>query len=52
MSQENVEIVRRAYAEVNARLEASPELFDPDYEFDATDVAPAMGNRPGARGGN
>ncbi len=43
MSQENVEIVRRAYEEVNANLEASDELFDPDYEFDARDVAPDIG---------
>jgi ketosteroid isomerase-like protein len=42
-SEENVEAVRRAYEEVNARLEAPRELFDPHYEFDARDVAPAMG---------
>ncbi len=28
MSQENMEIVKRAYEGVNARLEAPPELFD------------------------
>jgi ketosteroid isomerase-like protein len=38
MSRENVEAVRRAYEEVNARLEAPRELFDPHYEFDARDV--------------
>jgi ketosteroid isomerase-like protein len=43
MSQENVEIVRRAYEEVNANLEAPDELFDPDYEFDAREVAPNIG---------
>jgi len=43
MSEENVETVRRVYEGVNARLEVPPELFDPDYEFDARDVAPAIG---------
>jgi ketosteroid isomerase-like protein len=43
LSQENVEIVRAAYERVNAGLEDPPELFDPDYEFDARDVAPAVG---------
>jgi hypothetical protein len=35
MSLETVEIVRRAYEEVNANLEVSDELLDPEYEFDA-----------------
>ncbi len=48
MSQENVEIVRAAYDRVNAGLEDPPELFDPDYEFDARDVAPAVGIVRGA----
>ena len=43
MSQENVEIVLAAYDRVNAGLDDPPELFDPDYEFDARDVAPAVG---------
>ena len=43
MSQENVETVRRAYEGVNVRLEAPRELYDPDYEMDATDVAPDFG---------
>ncbi len=43
MSHENVEIVRGFYERVNAGVEDPPELFGPDYEFDATDVAPAMG---------
>ena len=43
MSPENVEIVRRAYEEVNANLDAPDELFDPDYEFDAREVAPNIG---------
>ena len=43
MSQENVEIVRRQYERVNTdykvEYEGERELFDPDYEFDARDVA-------------
>jgi hypothetical protein len=35
MSEENVEIVGRAYEEVSAHVwEASPDLFDPEYEVD------------------
>jgi ketosteroid isomerase-like protein len=38
MSQEeNVEIVRRAFEEVNARLDHVRGLFHPDYELDLTD---------------
>jgi ketosteroid isomerase-like protein len=37
MSQENVEIVRRAFEAVNARLEFPRELHHPDYELDLTD---------------
>jgi ketosteroid isomerase-like protein len=37
MSEENVEIVRRAFEAVNARLEFPLELFHPDYELDLTD---------------
>ncbi len=37
MSEENVEIVRRAFAALNARLEHPPELFHLDYEVDLTD---------------
>jgi hypothetical protein len=40
MSEENVETVRRVYEGVNARLEAPRELFDPDYEFDNTELWP------------
>ena len=43
MSQENVEVVRRAYEGVNARLRSPPELFGPDYEVDASEVAPDLG---------
>jgi ketosteroid isomerase-like protein len=43
MSQENVEIVRRIYEGTSARLEAPRELFSPDYEADASDVAPDFG---------
>jgi ketosteroid isomerase-like protein len=37
VTSENVEIVRRAFAEVNARLEFSRELIHPDCELDLTD---------------
>ena len=40
MSQENIEIVRRIYEEINARLEFPREWFDPDCVTDWTDVAP------------
>jgi uncharacterized protein len=40
MSEENVETVRRVYEGVNARLEVPRELFDPDYEFDNTELWP------------
>jgi ketosteroid isomerase-like protein len=43
VSQENVEIVRRAYEEVNARLDVPAELLAPEYEFDARDVAADIG---------
>jgi ketosteroid isomerase-like protein len=40
MSEKNVEVVRRVYEGVNARLEAPREQFDPDYEFDNTELWP------------
>jgi ketosteroid isomerase-like protein len=40
MSQENVEAIRRVYEGVSARLETPPELFDPEYAFDNTEVWP------------
>ena len=40
MSEENVETVRRVYEGVNARMEVPRELFDPDYEFDNTELWP------------
>jgi ketosteroid isomerase-like protein len=40
MSEDNVETVRRVYAGVSARLEVPGELFDPDYEFDNTELWP------------
>jgi len=47
MSQANVEVVRREYERVNAdyrvMTEEEREAFDPDYEFDARDVAAGMG---------
>src|ERR687887_570292 len=39
MSQRNVQIVRRLYGEVTARLDVPPELFDNDYEMDMSDMA-------------
>jgi len=41
MSQENVEIVRRVYDGVTARLETPREFFGPDYEVDPTDTGAA-----------
>ena len=38
MSQENVDLVRRIYAEVTARSATPPELVDPDLELDQTDA--------------
>jgi ketosteroid isomerase-like protein len=43
MSQENVEMVKGFYERVNSHLEDPPELFDPEYEFDARDVVPSFG---------
>ena len=43
MSQENVENVRRAYESVNATLELSRELYDPDVEFHVEDVSVEFG---------
>ena len=43
MSQEKVETVRRAYERVNATLELSRELYDPDVEFDVGDVSVEFG---------
>ena len=40
MSERNVETVRRVYEGVNARLEVPRELFDPEYEFDNTELWP------------
>jgi ketosteroid isomerase-like protein len=40
MSEENVEIVRRLYEGVTARLKTPQELLDRDYEVDARDVSP------------
>jgi ketosteroid isomerase-like protein len=39
MSQQNVEIVKRAYEGVTATLELPPELFDSDWELDIRDVS-------------
>jgi ketosteroid isomerase-like protein len=40
MSEKNLESVRRVYEGVNTRLEVPRELFDPDYEFDNTELWP------------
>ncbi len=42
MSEENVQTVRRVYEGVNTRLETPRELFDPDYEFDNTELWPDL----------
>ena len=38
MSEENIEVVRRVYEGVTARLKVPRELFDPDLELDQTEV--------------
>ncbi len=43
MSQENVEIVRRNYERVTATRQMPPELFDTDFEVDATSVGAGVG---------
>jgi ketosteroid isomerase-like protein len=43
MSEDNVETVRRVYERVNAQKQVPPELFDPDYEFDNTELWPDVG---------
>jgi ketosteroid isomerase-like protein len=40
VSEKNVETVRRVYQGVSARKEVPRELFDPDYEFDNTELWP------------
>jgi ketosteroid isomerase-like protein len=41
MSEENVDLVRRAYAETTAHSASPAELIDADWEVDATDATPA-----------
>src|SRR4029453_11681030 len=43
VSAKNVETVRRVYEGVSARMEVPRELFDPDYEFDNTELWPDIG---------
>ena len=43
MSQENIEIVRRIYEEITARLEFPREWFAPDCVSDWTEIAPEGG---------
>jgi ketosteroid isomerase-like protein len=47
VSRENVEIVRRVYKELTARLDVSPGLFHPDYEMDMRDILWDVGIRRG-----
>jgi ketosteroid isomerase-like protein len=47
MSQTNVEIVRRVYEEINARLDVPAELFDREYEMDMRDILWDVGIRRG-----
>jgi len=49
MSEENVETVRRVYEGVNTRKEVPRELFDPDYEFDNTELWPDVGGVVGLK---
>jgi ketosteroid isomerase-like protein len=39
MSEENVEIVRRVCEEISARLDVSPELVEPDFVMDMSEIA-------------
>ncbi len=48
MSQENVEIVRRAYEDFNRTGQLDRELLDPDCEFDPSGVLPDVGVLKGA----
>jgi ketosteroid isomerase-like protein len=43
MSQENVELVQRAYERATASLEMPLELYDPDLVLDAREVSPDFG---------
>ena len=45
MVQENVEVVKRIYAEVSAHAWQPPsqDLFDPGFEVDLSDAAPDLG---------
>jgi len=42
VSEKNVETIRRVYEGVSTRLEVPRELFDPDYEFDNTELWPDL----------
>jgi ketosteroid isomerase-like protein len=43
MSEENIDVVRLSYEAVNADEEPPREMFDADYEFDASEVAVGIG---------
>ena len=42
-AEKNVETVRRVYEGVNTRLVVPRELFEPDYQFDNTELWPDIG---------
>jgi ketosteroid isomerase-like protein len=42
-AEKSVETVRQVYEGVNARMEVPRDLFDPDYEFDNTELWPDIG---------
>ncbi len=47
MSQENVEVVRQAYEWVTVHKDLNRDLLHPDFEWDATEVAPDTGGQMG-----
>ncbi len=47
MSRENVELARQVYEWVTVHRELKRDLFHPDFEFDATEVAPDTGGQLG-----
>jgi ketosteroid isomerase-like protein len=39
MSQKNVDVVRRIFAEISGNLDVPAELFEPDFEMDMSEIA-------------
>lgn len=39
MSQQNVELVRQVYEEISDRLDVSPDLLDPNFVMDMSEIA-------------